>query len=183
MWPLLRLVYQIFNLMSNLKSSKLDLTRAVRRFEVREELGNVIGKILWGFQLKAMRYKWKEAKSSVKNFFFNSRWLNWTSRIWIKMEIYGSKGKSENASFIFSHYFCHGSGTFQVWLSIKFLEKYVSVCLTHRHKKGLERGAGIFTRPFQNAFLTPAFKKYSPTIFYFITFNCLIHWNLILVLI
>ena len=100
------------------------------------------------------------------------------------MEIYGPKGSQKifTVSFIFSNYFWHGSGTFQVWPpSIKFLEKYVSVCFTHRHEKGLERVAGIFIRPFQNAFLTPVFKKYSPTIFWknlcrmgFINLLCLV---------
>lgn len=125
----------------------------------------------------------KRQKALEKNYFLNSKWLNWTFRIWIKMEIYGPKGSQKifTVSFIFSNYFWHGSGTFQVWPpSIKFLEKYVSVCFTHRHEKGVERVPGIFIRPFQNAFLISVFKKYSPTIFYLIAFNCLIHWNLIL---
>lgn len=113
---------------------KIRLARAIR-FDVRE-MGDMIGKKYEDFNWRLWD-KQEEAKSSGKNYFLNSKWLNWTFRIRIKWKIYGLKGSQKifTVSFIFSNYFWHGSGTFQVWPpSIKFW-KYVSVCFTHRHEK------------------------------------------------
>ena len=64
-----------------------------------------------GYEIEVERGK----KLCKKNFFkfqmakLNFQNLNKNGNLWIKRQI-----RKFSASFIFSHYFCHGSGTFQV---------------------------------------------------------------------